>query len=154
MNDTIKWLDSVRGADSIREVSRKIGTTHATLNRQANEDSLSFEIVRSISYAYGRPVLADLVATGHLSATDIGFSAIENALHSATDEQLVLEVARRLEVTDLGTVFDKPISEAVAEATIHQLPGADVGPSRHDVALAASDDHDWQRRQEEEHDIP
>ncbi|KAA0961201.1 hypothetical protein FQ142_10180 [Microbacterium sp. ANT_H45B] len=44
-----KWLDAVRGSDSIRAVARKIGTTHATLNRQANDDSLSFELVRSIS---------------------------------------------------------------------------------------------------------
>ena len=116
MNDSIKWLDAVRGADSIREVSRKIGTTHATLNRQANDDSLSFEIVRSISYAYGRPVLADLIATGHLAPVDVGFSDIEVALHSASDEQLVLEVARRLDATDIGTIYDKPVSEAVRTA--------------------------------------
>lgn len=132
MNDTTKWLDSIRGADSIREVARKIGTTHATLNRQANDDSLSFELVRSISYAYKRPVLADLLATGHLAPEDIGVSTIENALHAATDEQLVLEVARRLDVSDVGTIFDKPVSEAVTDATIHQFPARNVPGSDED----------------------
>lgn len=140
MNDTTRWLDSVRGSDSIREVSRKIGTTHATLNRQAADDSLSFEIVRSISYAYGRPVLADLVATGHLAPSDVGFSEIENALHAATDEQLVLEVARRLNVKDIG-IFDAPISEAVTTASNvvghGRFQSTDVGGSDDDLEAVA-----------------
>lgn len=137
MNDTIKWLDAVRGSDSIREVARKIGTTHATLNRQANDDSLSFELVRSISYAYKRPVLADLLATGHLAPEDIGISDTENALHAATDEALVLEVGRRLGMTDAGSLFDKPMSQAVTEATIHQFPTRDVRGADEDEELGA-----------------
>lgn len=129
MNETIKWLDTVRGSDSIREVARRIGTTHATLNRQANDDSLSFELVRSISYAYNRPVLADLLATGHLAEKDLGVDSIENALHSATDEQLVLEVARRLDATDIGAIYDKPISEAVADSNVKQFPTRNVPDS-------------------------
>jgi hypothetical protein len=137
MNDTIKWLDGVRGSDSIREVARKIGTTHATLNRQANDDSLAFELVRSISYAYQRPVLADLLATGHLAPEDVGISDVENALHAATDEALVLEVGRRLGMTDTGSLFDKPMSEAVTDATIHPFPGVYVRGPEEDDELGA-----------------
>lgn len=117
MNEISKWLDGVRGTDSIREVARKIGSTHATLNRQVNDDSLSFELVRAIAYTYGRPVLADLVATGHLSLDDIGASDLENAITAASDEQLLVEIARRLEVPGANALFDRPISEAVEEAT-------------------------------------
>jgi len=140
MNPTIKWLDSVRGSDSMREVARKIGTTHATLNRQANDDSLSFELVRSISYAYGRPVLADLVATGHLAPADVGLTDTENALHAATDEQLVLEIARRLEVVDVHGLFDQPLSAATeAAANVHPLRRPIVRPQDEDLREVAFD---------------
>lgn len=116
----MKWVDEVRGTDSLREVARRIGTTHSTLARQVNNDQLTFETVREISRAYDRPVLADLITLGHLSTEDAGIEGVERALHSATDAQLVLEVSRRLDVAP-SMLWDAPISEAVsrADATVH-----------------------------------
>lgn len=114
MNIAMKWVDTVRGADSIREVARRSGINQATLNRQVNLDMLSFESVRDISRAYERAVLADLITTNHLNPSDVGVDDIANALNAATDAQLVAAVASRLGV-DL-TIFDKPITEAFSDA--------------------------------------
>lgn len=111
----MQWIDAVRGTDSIREVARKSDVTQATLNRQVNLDMLTFEVVRDVARAYGRPLLSDLVRLEFLSTDDVGSSSIENALRSATDEQLLLAVAERLDVS--STLFDKPISAAVEEAS-------------------------------------
>lgn len=126
----MKWIDEVRGADSIREVARRTGMNQATLNRQINLDMLSFESVRDISRTYGRVILADLVATGHLAQSDVGVDDIANALNAATDAQLVAAVANRLGV-DLS-IFDKPITEAFSEAANVTHLHRNVGPSTDD----------------------
>lgn len=126
MNDSIRWIDQVRGNDSLRGAARKAGVTSAKLIRQVNDNLLTFETVRDISRAYGRSVVSDLIATGHLTREDAGAEGLERVLLTATDEQLVLEVARRLDVSDVGTIFDKPVSEAVTDATIHQFPTRNV----------------------------
>lgn len=131
----MKWVDDVRGADSIREVARRSGINQATLNRQINLDMLAFESVRDISRAYDRVMLADLVATGHLSAADIGVDDIANALNAASDTQLVAAVANRLGV-DLS-IFDKPITEAFAHANVHQFPTRNVPAPSEDLGEVA-----------------
>lgn len=121
MNKAMEWIDEVRGTDSLREVARRTGLNQATLNRQVNLDQLTYESVRDIARAYGRPVLADLIALGHLTESDAGIEGVERALHSATDAQLVLEVSRRLDVAP-SMLWDAPISEAVerADAVVHR----------------------------------
>lgn len=147
----MKWIDEVRGTDSIREVARRSGLNQATLNRQINLDMLTFDAIRDIARAYSRSLLADLVRTGFLAPSDVSEDGIESALHAATDEQLVLEVARRLDVSDFGTIYDKPISRAVADATITQIRPDVPGQEEH-RSLAASDAPDWQDIQEKENE--
>ncbi|MFD4957105.1 hypothetical protein [Microbacterium sp. NPDC058389] len=132
MNLAMKWIDEVRGADSLREVARRARVHQATLSRQINLDQLTFESVRDIARAYERPVLADLIATGHLAPSDAGVGDIDTALRAASDEQVVLEIGRRLGVVELSPLFDAPISEAVERAgeVIHAPFG--VGASSED----------------------
>lgn len=136
----MKWLDEVRGTDSMREVARRVGMNQGTLNRQANLDQLTYETVRDVSRAYGRPVLADLVQLGHLKPTDLGTSAIENALRAATEEELVVELGRRLGISG-SVLFDAPISQAVeiAENNVvgHGRFPSDVGTPEEDVQAVA-----------------
>lgn len=143
MNLAMKWIDDLRGTDSIREVSRKAGIPQPTLARQVNNDQLSFETVRDVARAYGRPVIADLIALGFLTAGDAGIEGIDRALAAATDEQLVVEVGRRLDVTPSSMVWDAPVSEAVArsEATVH-YPDFNSEPVDDERAVASeiSDD--------------
>lgn len=112
MNESMKWIDTVRGADSIREVARKSGIPQPTLARQVNAGQLTFESTRDISRAYGRSVLADLVSVRHLTHEDVGIDGIDRALAAASDEQLVSEVARRLDIAPSSTMWDSPISQA------------------------------------------
>lgn len=131
MNEAMQWIDDVRGTDSLRGAARKANITSAKLIRQVNDNQLTFETVRDVSRAYGRSVLADLIALGHLSEADAGIEGIERALAAATDEQLVVEVGRRLEVTPSSLNWDVPVTEAVEragnvsgsrqDATVHDL---------------------------------
>lgn len=141
----MKWIDDVRGTDSLREVARRVGMNQGTLNRQVNLDQLTYETVRDVSRAYGRPVLADLVHMGHLHPTDLGTSAIENALRAATEEELVVELGRRLGISG-SVLFDAPISQAmeIAENVVgHGRFRTDVGtPEEDELAVARPRDPD------------
>lgn len=117
MNQSMKWIDEVRGTDSMRGAARRAEITAAKLIRQVNDDQLTFETVRDVSRAYGRSVLADLVTMGMLTPGDVGVEGLERALQSASDEQLVLEVGRRLDVTPSSMLFDSPVDVAVERAS-------------------------------------
>lgn len=138
MNKAMKWIDEVRGSDSLREVARRTNLNQATLNRQVNLDMLTFETVRDVSRAYGRSVLADLIALEHLTESDAGIEGIGRALAAATDEQLVVEIGKRLDVTPSSLLWDAPVSDAVdrADATVHSL--ADHRRGEVDDELAAA----------------
>lgn len=143
MNESIRWIDEVRGNDSLRGAARKAGITSAKLIRQVNDDLLTFETVRDIARAYGRSVVADLITTGHLTRADAGAEGVELVLQTASDEDLVLEVARRMDVTSIGTIYDKPISEAVSEAKVHQFPQRNVpAPGEDDLKVAMKKSRD------------
>lgn len=143
MNESIRWIDEVRGNDSLRGAARKAGITSAKLIRQTNDDMLTFETVRDISRAYGRAVVSDLIRTGHLTLSDAGAEGLERVLQTATDEELLLEIARRLEATSMGTVFDKPVSEAVTDAKVHQFPRRGVAtPVQDERAVAKKKSRD------------
>lgn len=135
----MKWIDDVRGSDSIREVARRVGMNQGTLNRQVNLDQVSYDTVRDIAREYGRPVLADLVYLGHLSHDDLGVDDVASFLRSVTEEQLVYELGCRLGVSG-SILFDAPISAAVASASniVHgRFPATDVGASDDDEAAVA-----------------
>ena len=136
----MNWIDGVRGTDSIREVARRAGLNQATLNRQVNLDAIGYDVVRDIARAYSRPVLSALVATGHLSPEDVGLGDVEAALSAATDEQLVLEVARRLDIPAASMLFDQPLSSATERAAnnVSTFPTRNVGSSAEDQDLPAA----------------
>lgn len=145
MNLAMKWIDDLRGTDSIREVARKSGIAQPTLARQINNGQLTFESVRDVSRAYGRAVLADLITLGHLSESDAGIEGIERALSAATDEQLVVEVGKRLDVTPSSMVWDAPASEAIERAENVSGTGKDAivtpfNPIGADLTAAEADE--------------
>ena len=150
MTTAMEWLDQARGEDSVREVARKIGTTHATLYRQASAGQLSFELVRDIARAYGRPVLAEIVANGHLTREEAGVTDAEALLRAVADDQLVMEIARRLDAPVVSSLFERPISEAFEVAS--NVSGSRDDMTQESHALAAYDDEDWQARQEAENE--
>ncbi len=125
----MKWIDEVRGTDSIREVARKARMNQGTLNRQINLDQIAFETVRAVARAYDLPVVPALIATGHLSREDVGYS--DSVLTAASDDELVEEVAKRLRRNSVSSDYDLPISQLPSGITpLH--PPADVGASQLD----------------------
>lgn len=153
----MKWIDEVRGSDSLRAAARRADITSAKLIRQVNEDHLSFETVLAVARAYSRPVLADLLRTGHLRPEDTGTSSIERALHAASDEQLVLETARRLGVADASGLFDKPLSDATEQASnVHQLRRTTnvSGPAEADDSHGRRAAHPRSEDRGEDHEHP
>ena len=104
------WLSEIVGSDSTNEIARRSGLTVSTVHRQRASGSFSPETMAAIARAYGANVLDALIAHGVLSATDVESGFALDALRDATDEQLVNEIARRLEgVADgEGGIFDAP----------------------------------------------
>ncbi len=144
MNESMKWIDSVRGTDSLREVARRIHTTHSTLARQVNADAVTFETVRDVSRAYRRSVLSDLILLGHLTTADAGLEGVERALQAATDAELVREVARRMDGGAASMYWDSPISEAVDRAeNVARLDDHRRPPVDDERAVASEFDGDY-----------
>lgn len=116
------WLKSTCGDDSYREIARRANLSDSIISRQIREDgSLSFEVAVAIARAYDSPVLAALLANGRLAPEEIGASGVEAALRSATEEQLVIEIARRLDIPGAHDLFDKPLDEAAADARVTHI---------------------------------
>lgn len=141
------WLKSTCGDDSYREIARRANLSDSIISRQIRDDgALSFEVAVAIARAYGTPVLAALLANGRVEPHEIGASSVEAVLQSATEQQLVIEIARRLDIEGAHDLFDKPIDEAVQDANVTHLHTRRNVPATTDdereVAFESNIDHD------------
>lgn len=135
---TYAWLKATCGDDSYREIARRAKLSDSIISRQIRDlGTLTFEVAAAIAREYDVPVLGALISNGLLSLTEAGVDSTEAVLSAASDEQLVREIARRLEVADANSIFDKPISEATQEATIHQFPDRNVSRTHDDDRAVA-----------------
>jgi len=127
------WLKATCGDDSYREIARRAGLSDSIISRQIRDlGALTFEVAAGIARAYDSPVLGALLANGLINLAEAGADTIEASLNSASDEQLVLEIARRLDIATGSTIFDRPIGEATERAHnvthLHErrnVPGSD-----------------------------
>lgn len=109
-NEAVRaWYSGTVGKDSINAVAARAGIPQASLNRQVGAWSISAENVVAIARAYGVSVLDGLVAQGLITATDILNTRALDALQDATDNQLVDEIARRLERGDDHEALTAPL---------------------------------------------
>lgn len=115
-NGTQQWLDRIGAGISPRDLARVAGVSHATLYRQINADQLTFDVVLAIARGYGVSPVSALVANGYLTADEAGISTGVAALHGASDQELVEEVARRIGASGTAeTAFDVPVGAALSE---------------------------------------
>lgn len=111
-----EWLKSIGATESLREIAARAGVSHATLSRQLTNGRFLIDTSIDLARAYGASPVAALVANGHLTDAEANLPELEVALGAATDEQLVVEIGRRLGVSG-SVLFDSPISAAVATAS-------------------------------------
>ena len=112
-----EWLKAIGATESLREIATRSGVSHATLSRQISNGRFLIETAIDLARAYSTSPVAALVANGYLSADEADITSIEIALEAATDEQLVVEVSKRMGIAGASTLFDAPVSEAAASAS-------------------------------------
>lgn len=111
------WLKSIGATDSLREIASRAGVSHATLSRQITAGRFLIETTLELARAYDASPVMALVANGYLTEEEAGLTGIDSVLASASDEQLVTEVGRRLGLPAASMLFDQPISAAVDTAS-------------------------------------
>lgn len=117
MSNAYEWLKATCGDDSYREIARRAQLSDSIISRQLSATGvLSYEVALAVSREYGTSPVAALVANGHLTEAEAGIESVTSALQAATDEQLVVEIGRRLDVTPSSMLWDAPVSEAVERA--------------------------------------
>lgn len=123
--NTAKWLKEIAGttggALSINAIAIKAELPQATLNRHVNAGALTAEEVISICRAYRYPVTQGLVDLAFITEEDLKLPSIQATLRDATDEQLVDEIARRLE-QGRREVFDRPIRPVDDRPVLSEVP--------------------------------
>jgi len=157
MTTTYEWLKSIGATESLREIASKTGLSHATLSRQINDGRFLIDTTIRLARAYGVSPVTALVKFGYLTAEEADVDRVAATLEIAEDKQLVAEVGRRLGITEITTIFDQPISQAIETTNIRHLRpnvgGAEEAEhTNQEHALAASDREDWQGAQEQENE--
>lgn len=132
-----EWLKAIGATDSLRDTAEKAGLSHATLSRQITAGRFLIETAIALARAYETSPVAALVVNGHLTEEEAGLDAIEVALAAASDEQLVMEVSKRMGIAGASTLFDAPASEAArtAENVVRGRFPSNVGTPAEDEHL-------------------
>lgn len=140
MTNPHSWLKSIGATESLREIASRAGVSHATLSRQITAGRFLIETTLEIARAYDASPITALVANGYLTEEEAGLTGVDAVLASASDEQLVNEVGRRLGLPAASILFDQPISTAVATAS-------NVVQGNFGVGAPAEDDEEAVARQ-------
>lgn len=96
--DSIKWMQSIVGDDSLNVIASRADLVASTLYRNVEKGRLPPEVVVAVARAYRQPVLPGLVAAGLITQDEADLKALAavEALQSATDDELASEIMRRL----------------------------------------------------------
>ncbi|MBD8218252.1 hypothetical protein IFU40_06340 [Microbacterium sp. CFBP 13617] len=132
-----EWLKAIGATESLRETAEQAGLSHATLSRQITAGRFLIETAIALARAYGTSPVAALVANGHLTEQEAGLDGIQVALAAASDEQLVIEVSKRMGIEGASTLFDAPASQAAkaAENVVRGRFPSNVGTPADDESL-------------------
>lgn len=93
-----EWFSSTIGNDTIAEVGLKAGIVKTTIWRQFNNDlNFTAENVILIARAYHKDPVEALVAFDYLRDDERGTASLRAALKNATNDDLLTEIAARLD---------------------------------------------------------
>lgn len=94
----LKWAKRLTGNASGRTIASQSGIPVATLNRQINKGIFTAEVV--IARGYGESLVEALVATGYITSEEVTGVDEVSAPQLFTRQQLVQELARRINLED------------------------------------------------------
>lgn len=131
------WYKRTVGSDSTNMVAENAGIVPASLYRQL-PDKLSPQSVVKIARAYGVSAIEGLVALGLLDDGDIRMLGISDSLKNATSDELLREIAARLDRDpsladqpvwrgDPNDLDRRQVSDDEIADTISKLGKPDVG---------------------------
>lgn len=171
VTDSKTWqsfFNAHRGSDDGATVARKTGVSAATVSRWVNGTTQPMPSqVAAFARAYNANPLAALIAAEYLTVDDLDHGleiSPAQALSEIATPLLLGELQRRLgELRDLFATIENGsdqagIADLVSELQRRHLDDASsVRRSQedgNDYALAALDEPDWRRHQEEEQELP
>nr|DAW72259.1 MAG TPA: repressor protein CI [Caudoviricetes sp.] len=96
----LKWVKRLTGNASGRTIANQSGIPVATLNRQINKGIFTAEVVIAIARGYGESPVEALVATGYITSKEVTGVDEVSAPQLLTSQQLVQELARRINLED------------------------------------------------------
>lgn len=108
---TMRWFAGILESTTLNDISKKSGVPIATLHRQTQAGSvLSAENVIKIAREFGGNIPAALIATGYVTQSELERVVTVGVLGDASDQELLDEIARRLDLTadGQGGVLDQP----------------------------------------------
>lgn len=124
-----RWIEKIAGTDVRRRIAAHVGMEQSTLNRQMASGEPAPETVVRIARAYGASPVEGLTILGLINESEVQRAAAMAALESASDQDIVAEVLRRLESTQQDhPEFTEPVSEA--NVTIFQAAKETYPPGK------------------------
>ncbi|WP_341741340.1 hypothetical protein [Trueperella pyogenes] len=134
--EAMNWLTKATKEQSVNAIALKSGLVQSTLNTRAKADSLTADQVIAICRAYRYPVSQGLIDLEFITEEDLKLPSIQATLRDATDEQLVDEIARRLE-QGRREVFDRPVLSEVPDT----MPPLEEMAANHHKLESEQGDH-------------
>lgn len=128
MTEHKEWFEKLTQNASGRAAADLANISPATMNRQLARNALSAETVIALARAYGRSPVRALLETGYLLPEETGMPSPEELLRSLSDQQVIADVARRIDSEPahwVGT-FDEVVERGSAPRL---TPVSDVSAS-------------------------
>lgn len=127
-NDLVEYFRIQTQERSVRAIALRAGLDQSTLNRQLNgTTSLTVETVVAIVRAYDLDFADTFVAVGFITADEARRFSRRFALADYSDQDLTLEIVRRVNNGAATTTLTEPIAPAVIDEVLSER-----APTAHD----------------------
>lgn len=120
MSNHRDWFDSITDGASKAEAARRTEIANSTLSHQYRHAAFSATSVIAIAKAYGKNPIRALLQTGYLTQDNIDAMFSPTPIDAFTDQQLVRELAFRINSTP--THWEGTFEEVFARNNVIDLP--------------------------------
>ncbi|MFH6687434.1 helix-turn-helix transcriptional regulator [Cellulosimicrobium funkei] len=104
-----QFFDRISRGASRRAIADAAGLDPSTLTRQLSRGRVPVQTVVAVCRAYGADLVEGFLAAGYVSEPEAERMSSGGSLESATDEQLVGEILRRLQNGSASGTLTEPI---------------------------------------------